>query len=156
MLKKIYEHFEEATCVVLLVTMSGLAFVNVITRYFIQYSFAFTEEVEVACLVWLTMLGAAAGFRRKIHLGFDLLALRFPSLGKKVLFPLASILTIFTVFMLIWFSITQIRIEISLDTMTEALNIPHWLYTLAIPTGGALIIFRIIEAAWKELKEGKG
>lgn len=152
MLKKIYEHFEEATCVVLLVIMSGLAFVNVITRYFIQYSFAFTEEVEVACLVWLTMLGAAAGFRRKIHLGFDLLALRFPSLGKKVLFPLASILTIFTIFMLIWFSITQIRIEISLDTMTEALNIPHWLYTLAIPTGGALIIFRIIEAACKELK----
>jgi len=154
MLKKIYEHFEEATCVVLLVIMSGLAFVNVITRYFIQYSFAFTEEVEVACLVWLTMLGAAAGFRRKIHLGFDLLALRFPNLGKNILFPLASVLTIFTVFMLIWFSFTQIKFEIELNTMTEALNIPQWFYTLAIPVGGILIILRIIEAAWKELKEG--
>lgn len=156
MLKKIYEHFEEATCVVLLVIMSGFAFINVITRYFIQYSFAFTEEVEVACLVWLTMLGAAAGFRRKIHLGFDLLVLRFPNLGKNILFPLASILTIFTVSVLIWFGIVQIRIEISLDTMTEALNIPQWIYTLAIPAGGILIIFRIIEAAWKELKEGNG
>jgi len=87
--------------------------------------------------------------------GFDLLAIRFPNLGKNILFPLASILTIFTVSILIWFSITQIRIEIDLDTMTEALNIPHWLYTLAIPSGGILIIIRIIEAACKELKEGK-
>ncbi|HOE16682.1 MAG TPA: TRAP transporter small permease [Syntrophorhabdaceae bacterium] len=156
MLKKIYEHFEEATCVVLLVIMSLLAFVNVITRYFIQYSFAFTEEVEVACLVWLTMLGAAAGFRRKIHLGFDLLSIRFPNLGKNILLPLASILTIFTVSALIWFSVVQIRVEISLDTMTEALNIPHWLYTLAMPAGGILVILRVIEAAWKELMGGKG
>lgn len=156
MRKKIYEHFEEATCVVLLVLMSLLAFVNVITRYFIQYSFAFTEEVEVACLVWLTMLGAAAGFRRKIHLGFDLLSIRFPNLGKNILLPLASTLTIFTVSVLIWFSVVQIRIEISLDTMTEALNIPHWLYTLAMPAGGILVILRVIEAAWKELMGGKG
>ena len=63
--------------------MAIFAFLNVITRYFIQYSFAFTEEVEVACLVWLTMLGAAAGFRRGIHLGFDLLKMRFPNLEKK-------------------------------------------------------------------------
>ena len=69
------------------------AFLNVITRYFIQYSFAFTEEVEVACLVWLTMLGAAAGFRRGIHLGFDLLKIRFPALGKIFSCSLGAVLT---------------------------------------------------------------
>jgi TRAP-type C4-dicarboxylate transport system permease small subunit len=152
-IKKIYENMEEVAGVTLLATMAVLAFINVITRYFIQYSFAFTEEVEVACLVWLTMLGASAGFRRGIHLGFNLLALRFPNLGKNVLFPLGSILTIITVCILIWFSLQQIRDELGLRIATEALGIPQWWYTLAIPVGGILIIFRIIEATYRKLKK---
>ena len=151
-MRKIYENMEEAAGVILLAFMSVLAFINVITRYFIQYSFASTEEVEVACLVWLTMLGAAAGFRRGIHLGFDLLALRYPKLGK-ILYPLASLLTVLTVSILIWFSLLQIRDEWELKIASEALAIPQWLYTLALPVGGILIIFRIIEVTWKRLKK---
>lgn len=153
MMKKVYENMEEAAGVILLAFMSILAFINVITRYFVHYSFASTEEVEVACLVWLTMLGAAAGFRRGIHLGFDLLAFRFPKLGKNVLYPFASLLTILTVCILIWFSLLQIRDELALKIASEALGIPQWWYTLAIPVGGILTIFRIIEATWKKLKQ---
>lgn len=154
-MRKIYENIEEVAGVILLAFMSVLAFINVITRYFIHYSFASTEEVEVACLVWLTMLGAAAGFRRGIHLGFDLLAFRFPTLGKNILYPFASLLTVLTVCFLIWFSLLQIRDEWSLKIASEALAIPQWLYTLALPVGGIFIIFRIIEATWKRLrKEG--
>lgn len=149
MLKKIFEQGEEAAGVVLLLAMCLLAFANVLTRYFIRYSFAFTEEIEVACLVWLTMLGAAAGFRRGIHLGFNLLALRFPAFGEKVLFPLAIFLSSITVCLLIGFGLFQIRDEISLNIQTEALNIPQWWYTLSIPVGGTLILIRLIEAAWK-------
>jgi TRAP-type C4-dicarboxylate transport system permease small subunit len=152
MLKKIFQQGEEAAGVFLLFVMCLLAFANVLTRYFIRYSFAFTEEVEVACLVWLTMLGAAAGFRRGIHLGFSLLSLRFPILGKRVLFPLATLLTAVTVTLLIGFGFFQIRDEISLNVQTEALNIPQWWYTLAIPVGGLLILLRLMEAAWKEWK----
>jgi TRAP-type C4-dicarboxylate transport system permease small subunit len=151
--KKVYENLEEAIGVGLLAVMAIFAFLNVITRYFIQYSFASTEEVEVACLVWLTMLGAAAGFRRGIHLGFDLLKIRFPKFGKKVLVPLSFVLTFTTVCVLIWFSFYQIRDEIDFKTTTEALSVPQWWYTLAIPVGGALILFRIIEAAYHVFKK---
>jgi TRAP-type C4-dicarboxylate transport system permease small subunit len=152
MIKKFYDNMEEAAGVVLLFVMSLLAFANVITRYFIHYSFAFTEEIEVACLVWLSMLGAAAGFRRGIHLGFDLLALKFPSLGKNVLYPLGALLTIVTVSIVIYFSFFQMKDEIMLGVFTEALSIPQWIYTLALPVGGCLVILRIIEAAWKKLR----
>ncbi len=46
MLKKIFEQGEEAAGVVLLLAMCLLAFANVLTRYFIRYSFAFTEELK--------------------------------------------------------------------------------------------------------------
>ena len=153
MFKKVYENLEEAIGVGLLAVMAVFAFLNVITRYFIQYSFASTEEIEVACLVWLTMLGAAAGFRRGIHLGFDLLKMRFPNFGKKVLVPLSFILTFATVCILVWFSFYQIHDEIDFKTTTEALSIPQWWYTLAIPVGGILILFRIIEAAYHAFKK---
>lgn len=153
MLKKIQENLEEVAGVVLLGIMSAFAFLNVITRYFIHYSFSSTEEIEVACLVWLTMLGAAAGFRRGIHLGFNLLELRFPNLGKKVLYPLASVLTILTVSVLVWISFFQIRDELALGITSEALGIPQWLYTLAIPVGGILVILRVIEVWCKEYKK---
>jgi TRAP-type C4-dicarboxylate transport system permease small subunit len=153
MMKRIYENMEEAAGVVLLGLMSLLAFANVVTRYFIHYSISSTEEVEVACLVWLTMLGAAAGFRRGIHLGFDLLAFRFPRLGRNILYPLASLLTLVTVCILVWLSFLQIRDELELKIASEALGIPQWWYTLAIPVGGLLTIFRIVEATWKRLKK---
>ncbi len=146
---------EEVAGVILLAFMSVLAFLNVITRYFVHYSFASTEEIEVACLVWLTMLGASAGFRRGIHLGFDLLVIRFPRLGKNVLFPLASLLTILTLCVLIRFSLLQIRDELALKIASEALSIPQWWYTLALPVGGVLAIFRIIEATFRKFKKEK-
>jgi TRAP-type C4-dicarboxylate transport system permease small subunit len=149
MIRKIYENLEEAAGVLLLGIMAIFAFLNVITRYFIHYSFASTEEIEVACLVWLTMLGAAAGFRRGIHLGFNLLELHFPDLNKKILLPFTSILAIVTICSLIMVSLLQIRDEIALAISTEALGIPQWLYTLAVPVGGILVLFRIAEALYR-------
>lgn len=64
MVKRLFENLEVAAGALLLAVMAIFAFLNVVTRYFIQYSFASTEGIEVAALVWLTMLGAAAGFRR--------------------------------------------------------------------------------------------
>lgn len=151
MLKKIQQNLEKVAAVVLLGIMAAFAFLNVITRYFIQYSFASTEEIEVACLVWLTMLGAAAGFRRGIHLGFNLLELRVPRL-RRILFPLASILTMVTVAIIVYISYFQIQDELALNITSEALDIPQWLYTLAIPVGGILIILRVAEAWYTEAK----
>lgn len=155
MLNKIYENLEEATGVVLLAVMAVFAFLNVITRYFVQYSFAFTEEVEVACLVWLTMLGAAAGFRRGIHLGFDLVKMRFPGFNRVCLVPLAVILTVMCMILIIWFSISQIQDEIEFKTATEALNIPQWWYTIALPVGGILVIYRLAEATYKRYRQDR-
>ncbi len=149
-MKNVYEHLEEAVGVLILAVMALLAFANVVTRYFVQYSFAFTEEVEVAFLVWLTMLGAAAGFRRGVHLGFGLLAFRFPALGRKVLAPIATGLTIATLAVLFYYSVFQIRDEMTLKITSEALGIPQWWYTLALPVGAVLVCLRVIEAGWKE------
>lgn len=150
--RRFYEHFEEVLGSVLLAAMALLAFVNVIARYFIHYSLAFTEEIEVALLVWLTMLGTAAGFRRAMHLGFNFVVLRFSASAKKTTVLLGSLLTIIVFCVLLWVGIFQIKDEVALQITTEALGIHQWWYTLAIPTGSLLVMFRAVESALLILK----
>ncbi len=140
---------------VLLAVMAVFAFLNVLTRYFIHYSFAFTEEIEVALLVWITMLGAAAGFRRCVHLGFTFLSSKAPPAGRKALLILSSLLAIFCFGVLFRYSLVQIQDELMLEVTTEALDIPQWLYTMALAAGSLLVIFRLIETTINKLR-GRG
>lgn len=151
-LKYLYSHFEEVVSTTLLAVMAVFAFLNVLTRYFIHYSFAFTEEIEVALLVWITMLGAAAGFRRCVHLGFNFLSSKIPPAGRRVLLVISSLLTIFCFGVLFSYSLVQIQDELMLAVTTEALDIPQWLYTLALTVGSLLVIFRVVEATANTLR----
>ena len=151
-MSRFFDQFEEIIGAGLLAVMAVFAFLNVLTRYFIQYSFAFTEEIEVALLVWLTMLGASAGFRRGMHLGFTFLAEKFPASARKIFTVLSALLGIIVFFLLLWFGIGQIGQELQLQITTEALGIPQWIYTLALPIGSVLIIFRIMEATFRVLR----
>jgi TRAP-type C4-dicarboxylate transport system permease small subunit len=154
-LKYLYSHFEEMVSAALLAVMAVFAFLNVLTRYFVHYSFAFTEEIEVALLVWITMLGAAAGFRRCVHLGFNFLSSKIPPAVRRVLLVMSSFLTIFCFGILCRYSLVQIQDELMLAVTTEALDIPQWIYTLALTVGSLLVIFRVVEMTVNKLR-GKG
>ncbi len=151
-MKALTQQFEEAVSVVLLAVMGILAFANVLTRYFIHYSFAFTEEIEVALLVWVTMLGGAACFRRGLHLGFTYLAERLPAAWRKAVAALSGGLMLVVCAVLFRFSLVQIRDEIEMSITTEALGIPQWWYTLAIPVGCLFIALRVVEATVGNLR----
>jgi TRAP-type C4-dicarboxylate transport system permease small subunit len=144
--KWFFDHLEEVICAALMLIMATLCFVNVVTRYFIHYSLAFTEEIEVSFLVYLTMFGAAAGFRRGAHLGLSFLVNRFPQRLQRLIALFSAMLTVALFAVLIYFSILQIEDEILLETVSEALEVPEWWYTLAIPVGALLVIYRVVEA----------
>lgn len=151
-MKAFARNFEEIVSVVLLAVMGIIAFANVLMRYFIHYSFAFTEEIEVALLVWVTMLGGAACFKRGLHLGFTYLAEKLNADWRKALAVLSGSLMILVCAVLFRFSLIHIRDEIEMTITTEALGIPQWWYTLAIPVGCVFIILRVIEATLVKLR----
>ncbi len=147
------EHFEEVACVVLLFCMATLAFLNILTRYLTDLSLAFTEEIEVGLLVYLTMLGTAAGFRRGIHLGLVFLVGRLPRAAERWIRVVGALLACGLFLALLYFSVRQIQDEIAMATTSEALAIPEWWYTLGLPLGSLIIIFRIVQAAVREFRE---
>jgi len=138
---------EEGACVVLLAVMTGVALLNVITRYVVRYSLAFTEEVVVSLFVWLTLFGTAVAFREGAHLGFNYLVERLPRPLQRGAVWLAAALAVVLFGALIWFGVGQIRSERMLGTTSEALAIPQWWYTAGIPAIGFLVLARIVQGA---------
>jgi len=152
-MKHIVDRLEEGACVLLLAVMTVVAFVNVITRYLIRFSLAFTEELVVSLFVWLTLLGTAIAFRQGSHLGFSFIVDRCPPTIQRFSIWLGAVLGMLLFGLLVYFGIGQIRMERMLGTTSEALAIPQWWYTAGIPVFGVLVVVRIIQAAIRADRE---
>lgn len=146
---RLSDRLEEGACVLVFGVMTAVAFVNVITRYVIRYSLAFTEELVVSLFVWLTLLGTAVAFREGSHLAFTWLIERSPRAVRRLALGLSTVLTLVLFIALIYYGVLQIQNERLLGTTSEALAIPQWWYTAGIPLFGGLIVVRVLQAAWR-------
>jgi len=146
--RRLGDHLEEGACVLIFGVMTVVALVNVVTRYVIRYSLAFTEEIVVSLFVWLTLLGTAIAFRQGSHLAFTYLVERTPPPLHRLALALSTASSAGLFLALAWFGLGQIRSERMLGTTSEALAIPQWWYTAGIPVLSLLIIVRILQSAW--------
>lgn len=149
------EHLEEVLGAILLGAMACLAFANVVARYILHLPLAFTEELEVNGLVWLTLFGTSAAFRRGRHLRMLFVQDRIPEKARKWLNFFLSLIAVALFVCLGYLGYKQLLDERFLEITSESLSVPQWLYTLCIPVGCAMISFRILQAAIKGIR-GKG
>jgi TRAP-type C4-dicarboxylate transport system permease small subunit len=152
-LKWLIIHFEEASCAILFAIMAIVAFVNVISRYLLKYSLAFTEELLISFFVWLTLLGAAVAFRQGSHLGFSFITDRLPKRFQKILLWMSAFLGIFLFIILIYFSVHQVKEEIVLKITSMGIGVPQWWYTIGMPIWSLLVILRIIQGTIRASKK---
>lgn len=148
----IVAHFEEILSTILLSLMAILAFAGVITRYVFHVPIAFTEELEINALVWLTLFGTASAFRRKKHLRMTFLQDKMPRAWQRCLTLTINLLCIGLFAILGYLGYIQLLDEKFLEITSESLNIPQWIYTVCIPVGCMLIIGRILESSYTEIK----
>ncbi len=149
----IADHLEELLGATLLALMALLAFVNVITRYIFQVPLAFTEEVEINAMVWLTLFGTSAAFRRRHHLKMLFFQDRLPARVRVWFNYIIALLGVGLFASLGYLGYMQLLEERFLEIISESLGLPQWIYTVCIPIGCSLIVFRIIQATVSESKE---
>lgn len=151
--KWLAEHFEEVLSVILLSGMATLAFAGVITRYVFHMPIAFTEELEVNGLVWLTLFGTASAFRRNKHLRMLFIQDKMSEPVRRLVNIGINMLCIMLFTTLGYLGYLQILDEHLLEITSESLSIPQWIYTSCIPIGCGLIVIRIVQSTFRELKE---
>ena len=77
-LKFILSNMEELIASAFLIITIILVVVNVFLRYVMNTGLVWSEEVATGCFVWAVFLGAAAGYKRRIHIGVDIVVNLLP------------------------------------------------------------------------------
>jgi len=133
--------------------MACLAFANVVTRYLFQYPLAFTEELEINALVWLTLFGTSSAFRKKRHLSLLFFQEKFPLAIQKFIRLGMGVLSLSLFISLGYLGYLQMMDERFLEITSESLNYPQWIYTTCITIGCLLIAVRIFVATIEEWRQ---
>jgi TRAP-type transport system small permease protein len=118
---------------------------NVLVRYFTNISFAFTEEVSVFLLVFLTFVGAAKAFLdgRQIAVTFFIDKLGRRWRRRALLFGLAA--SALMLALLAWYGGRMAWDDFELEVTSPGLGWPQWLYTVWLPLLSLLVLGRIAQ-----------
>ncbi|MEW9673428.1 TRAP transporter small permease [Ammoniphilus sp. 3BR4] len=135
-----------------LAVMCTVTFVNVISRYFLTTSLAYTEELTINLFVLLTFVGAAVAIHQKGHLGFSLLYDSIQRKGKLFLAILSGLISTFVFGILAYFGVEMIMFQKQLNQITPALGWPQWIFSLGLPIGSIICLIRVIQVTSLEVK----
>jgi TRAP-type C4-dicarboxylate transport system permease small subunit len=84
-------HFELYIGAVFLSFTTIIVIMNVITRYFLRFTFTWSEEIAVGCFVWTIFLGLANAYKTRGLIGVELLTNMVPEKGRPFIVFITSV-----------------------------------------------------------------
>lgn len=124
-----------------------VAFVNVVSRYFLNASLAFTSELTVSLAAWMVMMGGVIALREGGHLGFSALHDKATGAVRAVMTVLIAAVILAFLLVLGVFGIDLAALQAGGGRTTPSIGIPQWLFTIALPVGALFGAYRTVQAA---------
>lgn len=93
-MKFILHNFEDIIAAIFISITTILVVINIIMRYILNSGLVWSEEVATGCFVWSVFIGAVAVFKRRGHVGVDLIVKRLPSALRKSVMTLMDIILV--------------------------------------------------------------
>ena len=138
----------------LLMAMALIAFVNVLSRYFIHFSIGATEEITINLFVWMTVIGTGIAFERGAHLGMVTFFNLFPLKMRRQLVLLSGLLGAALFALVCIYMIQAIYDELTMFQATSAaLGIPVWIYYAGVPVFSVFVFRGIYRGTRSRLAE---
>ena len=133
----------EVVCCGVLLAMTIVVVLQVICRYLLGASLTWSEEFARFGLVWITFLGAGIAFKKRAHMGVQVIVELFSPGVRKIV-------QVFTIFTILSFLVVAAfkGIDLALFNMKQyspAMGLPMGFVYLAIPSGCLVMIIHIVE-----------
>jgi TRAP-type C4-dicarboxylate transport system permease small subunit len=132
--------------------MAALVFTQFFTRYALNDSYAWTEELATNCLIAVVFIGAAACVRRDRHIQVDILY-RFLHAGvARVLSTLVDLTRVAVLAIIVWLGWQYIGLvgDEPMTTINWPKSIVYWLALL----GFTLMLARAVMVAVRNWRQG--
>ena len=124
---------------------------QVVSRYLLDNSFTWTEELSRYLFTWIIFLGAALGLRDQSHLKIDFFVAHFPQKVRQVVDTVHYVLI--TIFLLIVAIFGFQWVGETAGTRSPALSLPvNWVLYGALPCGALLGIFYLFTGGWQRIR----
>lgn len=135
---------EDWLTVLIMGALALITFANVLTRYFTNHSFAWTEEISIFLMILLTLVAASAAVARHSHIRIEYFAgqgsgsrqralRRFGALMVAVLFILVAVL-----------SARMVWDDYRFSETSPGIGVPQWWYSMWLPVSSLAIALRAV------------
>ena len=126
-------------CAFLLMVMIVVCFMNTICRYFLGFSFKWSEEIVRYAAVWVTCVGASLTAREDDHVAMDLLQESIKNHKvKAVCYALTRIIS--CVFLILLMPAAFEMVNIYKSAFSTGAHMPQWILYISYPIGNLAII----------------
>ena len=132
----------------------AIVFVNALSRYALDYSFVWAEEVVISLVPWLALTGLFLSVRRRQMIRIEFFLGKFRPGVRSLLATVADLLSAALLAWLAWVAFGYVRIFGGDATPYRAL--PTGLFTSALWIGGAAAALAFLAAAWRERRRRDG
>ncbi len=137
--------------VLLLASLTTVISIQIFSRYVINFSIFWTEELARYLLVWTALTGAALALKENAHIAINVLVECFPDKTKTKIILLSKIITL--VFLISLFYVGFSLALSMYSQKSDALRIPLFWPYLSIPASAALMSFYLLSSLIKKHKE---
>jgi TRAP-type C4-dicarboxylate transport system permease small subunit len=134
-------------CLGLMVALVVDVFLGVFSRYVLQATFQWYDEVARLCFVWTVFLGAAVAVRRGAHFRLHLLIDRFSPRLRHATDLLVGLLVVVFGGVLVAGGVAMW--PVARRQVTDSLELSMLWFYGALPVGGALMILFSLPHLWR-------
>lgn len=126
--------------VILSMAITGVVFLNVLSRYIFKISLPWSEELARFMFIWLTFVGAIIANANFEHMRLDFVVEKFPKHVGKIIESLSYILVIALLVVLFLGSLKYTQSQ--WDWKSSALGVRHGVVYMIAPISFAIMAFQ--------------
>lgn len=145
---------EDAILVGLLLTMVGVAVMQIVLRNGFDSGFLWAESFLRVLVLWIGLAGAMAASREHRHINIDILGRFLPPLAGRIAALFSALFTAAIAATVAWYSLDFVRVEYEAPSPAFA-QVPTWVCESIMPFAFAVIALRYLLLAaqlpWRPL-----
>ncbi|MBR1088020.1 TRAP transporter small permease [Bradyrhizobium manausense] len=144
--------FEDWVALAIFWVMAFAVFLQFFTRYVLNDSYAWTEEIATYCLIGVVFIGASMCVRMSRHIQVDLIYRYLPHLAARALSTLIDLIRI--AFFGYAIKLVWVYIQIIGDENMTTINFPKNYVYYAVLLGFVLMFVRSVQVALQHRRQG--